>query len=194
MVTDLPTDQLKIWQEGNWEAKRYEYDLKHTDTVIDLGAYQGEFAQKIHDMYGCEVIAVEPTYAILGMGSKPWLTVINKAAWICEGSRIFYGNAYWTSTNIEHDGNPQLYECFDVNTILNREIALLKMNVEGDEYFILKHIFESGLYKNVRNFQIQFHQVKNYIPDFIGINNYLSKSYHRTWNVDWIWCNWQRND
>ncbi len=191
MVTDLPIEQLKIWQEGNWEAKRYEYDLKPTDTVIDLGAYQGEFALKIHEKYGCEVIAVEPTSAIMPIAHKPWLTVINAAAWIEDGTRQFGGRAYWTTSQIE---GTQVYPCFDVNKILNREIALLKINIEGDEMELLPHIFQRGLQKNIRNFQIQFHQIHGYLEDFLAITEILSITHHRTWNVDWIWCNWQRND
>lgn len=42
----LNTEQLAIWQEQNLEYKRYEYDIKTGEVVIDLGAYQGEWSQK----------------------------------------------------------------------------------------------------------------------------------------------------
>ncbi len=188
MVTDLPIEQLKIWQQGNWEAKRYEYDLKPTDTVIDLGAYQGEFALKIHEKYGCEVIAVEPTSAIMPIAHKPWLTVINAAAWIEDGTRQFGGRAYWTTSQIE---GTQVYPCFDVNKILNREIALLKINVEGDEYSLLWRMIQTGKIENIKNIQIQFHQIDNYENEYEQI--ILKETHHKTWGVDWIWENWEIN-
>ncbi len=187
MVTDLPIEQLKIWQTGNWEAKRYEYDLKPSDTVIDLGAYQGEFALKIHEKYGCEVIAVEPTSAITTLYGRPWLTIINEAAWIEDGQRQFGGSAYWTTSQIE---GTQVYPCFDVNKILNREIALLKINIEGDEYELIDHIY--GKLKNINNIQVQFHQIPDYKHKYLEIFDFLSHTHKQDWSVPFIWESWSK--
>jgi FkbM family methyltransferase len=194
MITDLPIEQLKIWQENDMEHLRYEYDLKPDDVVLDLGAYNGEFAQKIHDKYGCEVIAVEPTSAIMGLGNKPWLTVINKAAGtLASGDMIaFGGSAYWTSHFAEEIN--QSYPAFPLLSILNRDIALLKINVEGMEYGLLDDIIRNGCINSINNIQVQFHQTEGYKESYFDIVKNLIHTHHKTWGVDWIWENWKRND
>ena len=188
MVTDIPVDQLKIWTDGNMEAKRYEYFFYVDDLVIDLGAYQGEFAQKIYEMYGIRVLAVEPTTEILRLNGHSHITVIPKAAWIEAGTREFGGNAYWTSSTLEPT---QKYSCFDILDILASPVALLKINIEGDEYEVLNRILQSGVQNHITNFQIQFHQVTGYNILYHHLAEELSKTHEKTWGVDWVWENWK---
>ena len=42
------------------EQLRYNYDLNYDSTVMDLGAYKGEFSKKIYDKYQCKIFAFEP--------------------------------------------------------------------------------------------------------------------------------------
>lgn len=187
---DIPADQLKIWTEGNWEERRYGYKLYHDDLLIDLGAYSGEWAAKMYNKFDTRVIAVEPTSAITHLHRHPGITVINKAAWTHAGVRSFGGNAYWTSAN---EGiQDKTYECFNVMEILDQSVAILKINIEGDEYPILWNILFHGKQLNIDNFQIQFHQVGNYQEEYDGIVKILSQTHEKTWGIDWVWENWKR--
>ena len=53
-MVSLNKQSLKQWQDENLEHLRYEYDLKPEDYVIDIGSYQGEWANEIEKRYGCK--------------------------------------------------------------------------------------------------------------------------------------------
>lgn len=188
----LNETSLKKWQDDNLEHIRYEYDLKQTDAVIDLGAYKGEWAQEIYNRYGCNIIAVEPTEYIRDFKNG---TIINKAASTHNGKMQFGGRAYYSS--IFEPGDHE-YECIDINTTIEQypEIALLKINIEGAEYDVLSHIIGAGLHKLIKNIQVQFHQIGGvpYEIWYKEISNKLSKTHSLTWQYPYCWENWKRKD
>ena len=139
-------------------------------------------------MYGVRVLAVEPTTEILRLNGHSHITVIPKAAWIEAGTREFGGNAYWTSSTLEPT---QKYSCFDILDILQNPVALLKINIEGDEYEVLIGYFSPDYKKQITNFQIQFHQVTGYNILYHHLAEELSKTHEKTWGVDWVWENWK---
>jgi FkbM family methyltransferase len=183
----LNENSLAAWQHGNLEHIRYEYDLKPASIVIDLGAYQGEWATEIHARYGCQVIVVEPTEYIRDF---KYGLIINKAAGTHEGKMSFGGRAYYSSAF--EDGDHE-YECTDINPLLESfpKIDLLKINIEGSEYLLLDHIISSGLHARVINFQIQFHQIAGvpYQKWYEEISKQLSLTHKLTWHYPYCWEN-----
>ena len=73
------------------------------------------------------------------------------------------------------------------------EVALMKINIEGSEYPLLEHIIDTGLIKQIRELQIQFH---DFVPDAQSrmqeIQNRLSETHSPTWQYHYIWENWKR--
>lgn len=191
MRVTLNEESLSIWQSQNLEHLRYEYDLKPDDVVIDLGAYRGEWANEIRARYGCCVIAVEPTDSIDDYPCE----YIKKAAWTTDG-KLKFGGAYYYSSAFE---NPvREYECFDVNSLLKRfdGIALLKMNVEGAEYDLLKHIYRGGLMPRIRDLQVQFHLIEgeDSIMRYEVIENLLCETHSLAlFEYPFCWENWRRD-
>lgn len=189
MRVTLNEESQSIWQSENLEYLRYEYDLRLTDTVIDLGAYRGEWANEIRARYGCCVIAVEPTDSIDDYPCE----YIKKAAWTFDG-KLRFGGAFYYTSSFEH--SVREYECFDVNTLLERfdEIALLKINIEGAEYGLLNHIIDARLHKRIRNLQVQFHLIEDEpIEEMYGaIASKLRETHHLTFYYPFCWENWRR--
>ena len=189
MRVTLNEESQAIWQQQSLEHLRYEYDLRPTDTVIDLGAYRGEWANEIRARYGCCVIAVEPTDSIDGYPCE----YIKKAAWLFDGKLRFGGAFYYTSA---FEDQTHEYECFDVNSLLSRfdEIALLKINVEGAEYDLLDHIIAEGLHERIRNLQVQFHLIEG--EDSLSrcgiIHEHLSRTHKVQWSYPFCWESWRR--
>lgn len=184
----LNPDSLAIWQEQRLERLRYEYDLNPESIVIDLGAYQGEWANEIHARYGCEVTVVEPTEYIRDYQHGP---IINKAAGTHNGKMSFGGRAYYSS--IFEPGDHE-YECVDVNGIIEQYpvIDLLKINIEGAEYNLLEHIIGANLHTRIKNIQVQFHQIAGlpYELWYKEIADKLSKTHSTTWQYPYCWENW----
>lgn len=185
----LNENSLAIWQTQRLEHIRYEYDLQATSAVIDLGAYQGEWANEIHARYGCHIIAVEPTEYIRGFQHG---RIINKAAGTHNGKMSFGGRCYYSS--IFEPGDHE-YECFDVNELIEScaEIDLLKINIEGSEYDLLQHIIGAGLHTRIKNIQVQFHQIEGvpYKLWYEQLSKDLNITHSLTWHYPFCWESWQ---
>jgi len=192
MICDIDPAANAFWIANQMEQKRYEYELTPDELVIDLGAYQGEFSRLIHDRYGCQVIAVEMTEAANSLIHCPWCTLIKKAASIDYLPLKFGGNSYYT-THME-PGN-QVYDCFDIMDLMHQSIGLLKINVEGMEWAIMRRILDMNAAKYVKYLQIQFHKL-NEMSDaaYMLIHDELTKTHSLMWRVPYVWESWKRND
>lgn len=188
MITDIDPATNAFWIANNMEGKRYDYDLMPDDTIIDLGSYTGEFAMNIHNKYGCQVICVEPTSAANHLSVYPWATVINAAASVDNIPMKFGGAFYYTSA---YEPGDTEYPCFDVLELLDKEIGLIKMNVEGLEYVLMSRILSSGLQNRIKYFQIQFHKIDNRVDlNYAHIAKDLMKTHELMWRVPFCWESW----
>lgn len=187
-VTLNETSQSE-WQRDNLEHLRFEYDLHEDDVVLDVGAYRGEFAEAIYRRYHCRLIVVEPTDSIVGFELG---TVIHKAAWVHPGVIRTGGQFYYTSQYEEGAGE---YPCIDINPLIASlpEISLCKINIEGAEYELLKHIIGAGLHHKIRNFQVQFHQIEGEPFDewYQSIAAALSETHDVQWKYPFCWESWR---
>lgn len=163
------------WVEKGLEKRRYEYDLKPEDYVIDIGSYKREWADEIEKRYGCKPECFE--------------ALDNRAAWIEDGVVMMGGAYYYTS--VYGDGKQQ-FKCVDIAPYLNREVALMKINIEGGEYLLLNYIMKKGLHLNIKNIQVQFHMVEGVEWErwYKDISTELSKTHKLTWRYPFVWENW----
>lgn len=169
---------LAEWQDKNMEHLRYEYDLKPSDKVLDIGSYRREFADEIIRRYGCTVECFD--------------ALDNRAAWLYNGTLSMGGEYYYTSL-FDKGTKQQEFKCVDISPYLQEEIALCKINIEGGEYELLSYIIGLGLHVNVKNFQVQFHQVDGISAgSYVEIANDLTKTHTRTWGLSYVWENWER--
>lgn len=171
---------LKEWQDRNLEYLRYEYDLKQSDLVIDIGSYRREFADAITKKFGCKVECFD--------------ALDQRAAWINDGTIELGGQFYYTS---QFDTtNKQTFRCVDIAPYLNNEVALCKINIEGMEYVLIQYIIETGLIKNIKNLQVQFHLIDGDDNDLVyqTLAKQLRKTHSLTWQYPFVWENWKRND
>lgn len=176
MIT-LNKESLKQWQEENLEHLRYEYDLKPDDYVIDIGSYRREWADEITKRYHCKVECFD--------------ALDNRAAWTYDG-KIKMGGAFYYTSMFSDEINSE-FNCVDIAKFLNEEVALMKINIEGGEYLLLNYIIEKGLHKNIKNLQIQFHEVEGmeYELAYKMLVSELSKTHKLTWHYPYVWENWK---
>lgn len=160
------------WVEKGLERLRYEYDLKPDDLVIDIGSYIGEWSNGIFLKYGCKPVEFDP--------------LVNYAAWIYDGRLKFTGAFYYTEPDI--NGHAE-YNCIDINRELRgKQIALLKMNIEGGEYTLLPYMIKGGIIEQIENLQVQFHLG----GDYEAVEKELTKTHTLTWRYPFVWENWKR--
>lgn len=192
MKVGLDENSQAIWQQLNLESRRYEYELSKDDLVVDVGAYRGEWSTQIYSRFGCDIIMIEPGPWIDGF---PIGELINKAASDHDGF-VSFGGAYYYSS--EFEGGDQKYPCFDIKSFMEEhdEIALMKINIEGGEYAVMKRIIEFNLQARVKNFQIQFHTIVDqpYELWYEEIMQILSHTHYPTYRYPYCWENWRRLD
>ena len=98
-------------------------------------------------------------------------------------------------TNITKEGlECEVKEFFSVLSNLDiKNIDLIKVNIEGGEYPLLKHIVNRNELGIIDEYQIQFH---NFIEGAETKRNFLitelRKTHKRTWCYKFVWENWKK--
>jgi hypothetical protein len=115
----------------------------------------------------------------------------NRAAWV-KDMRLKFGGQYYYTSMVE-PGNTW-YNAVDIAPYLQKETAVLKINIEGAEYVLLQYIISKGLHKNIRNLQVQFHLIEgqNCEELYSLIASALSETHELTWRYPFVWENWRR--
>lgn len=165
-------------QTGFKEATRYDYDLRPSDTVIDIGSYRREFAEEIIKRYDCKVECFD--------------ALDNRAAWLYDGKLAMGGNYLYTSIFAENVDKE--YWCVDIAKFLQSEVALVKINIEGGEYQLIDYIIETGCIRNIKNLQVQFHYVAgaDSEKEYQLLAKRLTMTHKLTWRHPFVWENWER--
>ncbi|MDE3028986.1 MAG: FkbM family methyltransferase [Paracoccaceae bacterium] len=186
------------------ETLRLDYpNLSETSIVFDLGGYKGDFSAQIFEKYGCFVYLFEPhpefyEACVERFKSNDKVIPINAGLSNVAGSFYLSDSVDGSSfLNAERDGKPtikcEVRELFAVLEELDVEhIDLMKINIEGGEYPLLKHIVDLNKTALVDTYQIQFH---NFIEDAVSQRDFivegLSKTHERTWCYEFVWENWK---
>jgi FkbM family methyltransferase len=188
----------------NGEAKRTDYPELGPDSIVfDVGAFKGEFADRIHNKYGSLVYCFEvaPEF-IVGLNNK---YKDHEKVWVYQ-----HGLGDKTANfNIRHAQNATSIfgqeqnkkgeaEVIAMSEFMAKEmkddqmIDLIKINIEGPEYDLVDHMIDTGIVKRFRNIQVQFH---NFVPDaearLTSIREKLKETHDQVWNYDFVWESWR---
>ncbi len=186
------------YRDGGDQQLRYNYDLKASDLVFDVGAYEGQFAEEIAKRFGSKVEAFEPVAVYAEIARK------RTAAFPSVRVHSFGLARASGQSSISIDGLASSRSGKDLKTVIgefkdvvevcrdSNEIALMKINIEGDEYEVLPALMDAGLMTRIRELQVQFHLFK---PGDKGryhvIKERLEKTHDLTWRYPFIWENWR---
>lgn len=70
---------------------------------------------------------------------------------------------------------------------------LIKLNIEGGEYAVLKKLIDSGLICKFKHIQVQFHlNVPNARKKYKELVKQLRHTHTRQWCYPFVWESWQR--
>lgn len=196
---------LEAWYEADkQESLRFKYPLTSNSIVFDLGAFTGDWAIKIYDLYKCTVHCFEPVQHIfdelkLKTEAYPSIILHNFAVSNINEQRTIYINKDGSGFYLIDKSSPEnviVKSIIDIIKDLNiNKIDLMKFNVEAEEYNILESMITNNLISIVDNFQIQFHRdVENYHERRINIQAALNKTHKLTYNFDYVWENWEKNN
>jgi len=191
------------------ETLRLNYPNLNKDSVVfDLGGYIGEFAEKIHDKYNCNVYIFEPHPKFYEVCKEkfiknPKIKVFNYGISYKDENLMLYdekdGSSIFSSSLISSTQKSKTIKTkfIDYLKIVKKldinKIDLMKINIEGGEYPLLEHIIKNKKLNFVDNYQIQFH---NFIDKAVEKREYiiqhLKKTHNRNWNYEFVWENWEK--
>jgi len=205
-ITYFDKESLDRWfvDEGD-KNHRLNYDLNENSIIFDVGGYEGDWANDVFDKFGCYIYVFEPVkkyyeYIVNRFRNNDKVKVFNVALSNIDGDASITHNT--ASSSMFIDGlNKEDIKLKNLNTFLNEEklndknIDLIKINIEGGEYDLLDNMIECGSHKKFNDIQIQFH--KNIIPDWDNRRNYireeLIKTHELTYDYSFVWENWEIN-
>ncbi len=178
-------------------------DLDETSTVVDAGAFIGEWAGAIEQRYGASVIAFEPgpMYVAemrrrLGDGTKVRIVPVGLGARDQRASLELEGPGSRVVDTHGSDDAAEI-EIRDVAAVLSElgveRIDLLKVNIEGGEYDVLDRLADTGWLERVDDLLVQFHE---WYPGAPGrrrrIRRRLAETHDEVWDYPWVWERWTR--
>lgn len=185
------------------ENLRYEYPLTKDSIVIDAGGYEGNFARLIGERYGCRVFVYEPIKEFFDaikkrLAANPNITVLNCAIGATERKETFGVKGDMTGIACTSNNREEEVQIVAIDQVLgllagtDKQVDLLKLNIEGMEYEVLEALLERGLTHRFTNIQVQFH---GHIPqaerrrDYI--KNLMLMNHKITWDAEWVWTNFE---
>ena len=192
----------KWFEDNNVERFRLDYALNDTSIVFDVGAYLGDYAEAIHQKYGCCVYSFEPVplfYTECARRFSHNSSIICLNYGLSSESGWFEIELDSNASSLKKAGSANLTQLVQVRSITEvfaelglNKIDLIKINIEGGEFDLLPAIIDSGLIKQVNCLQIQFH---NFIEDAVVkrrlIRKSLEKTHREMWNYEFVWESWE---
>lgn len=183
------------------KSLRLNYDLDRHSMVFDLGGYEGQWTSDIVSKYGCSVHVFEPVAEfadriVQRFHPNPKITV-HKYGLASENNTArltMDDDASSAFTAGEHSTEIRLVKAADFFSQHHiTTVDLMKINIEGGEYDLLEHLIESGLIANIKNIQVQFHDLVPNAPQRMRkIQSELEKTHLLTYQYPFVWENWER--
>jgi len=161
-----------------WGRHHFMDILDENSIVFDIGANTGEVTQFILDKYNCNMSLYEPNrYLIDGLKNrfKQYKNVtINNIliSHIISKDIQFYIDEIDTLSSIfKHDTMKSIKDVISINSTTieeemkkyNKDIDLIKLDVEGMEYQILKHM-KPEVMRRIKQFHVEYHMYANQFP------------------------------
>lgn len=173
------------------ESHRYIYPLTPDSLVIDAGGYEGNFANIIHEKYGCTVLVLEPVPVFCDaikarFINTPGIKVLNVGLGP-ETKKEFFGiqgGLTGIANGSDHKVQVQLISptaLLELPWCAGRTVALLKLNIEGLECDVLDAVLDAGIECRFEHIQVQFHSVIPFAAQRrAGIRNRLLMNFRLT--------------
>lgn len=187
----------------------HAHDLDAGSVVLDIGGYDGEWAEKVHRKYGCQLHIFE---VLPGLHKKirerfdgvsdvtlhPWGLLdreTRETVYVRGPGTTIYPDS--PDRNAPMDSREVRMR--DVSEVLSElghdEFDLVKINIEGGEYSLLPRLIDTGDHRRCRQLMIQYHE---WIPGAYWqrwkITRALRKTHRRVWSYPFIWEKWERRE
>jgi len=193
---------VEKWFKDNGDyTHRLNYNLNKDSVVFDLGGYEGWFSDQINNKFGSRIFCFEPIKHYATVIQEKFInfkniSVLPIAISTKNGKDIISVDGDTSSMHIK-TGKLIEIDCNTLDKIMQdyniNYIDLIKINIEGEEYSLLKYMLKNNLIIKCNNIQVQFHKVENYESEYKYIKTELEKTHHLTYNYPFVFENWEKN-
>lgn len=188
------------------EGLLYDAEIDANSTVLDVGAYIGEWAQEIAGRYDPTLLCFEPDprnfrqlaaraannpklrafeYGLGDSDLRPRMALQHMGSSIFDDN-VDAGQADWADVEIRDI--QRAWRELDLD-----RVDLMKINIEGAEFPLLERMARTGLLDRVDTYLIQFHE---WHPGAYRrrkrIRRELAKTHRLEWDYHFIWEKWVR--
>lgn len=193
----------KWWADGGDDKFRFNYDIGKDSIVLDVGGYEGQWADEIFSRFNCNIFIFEPVPSFAdrirerfksndmirifsyGLGGSTRSEPLNVCA---DGSSLF-----GKRNNSEKIDIVDVESWIKNNVPQHKHISLMKINTEGGEYELLDRLIETKAVNYIENIQVQFHKIaKDSRSDMEKIQKKLITTHEPTYQYEFVWENWRR--
>lgn len=183
------------------ETLRVTYPLSSDSVVFDIGGYLGDWCNEITKKYDCHVYVFEPVPEYYGkivsrFSNNPKVKVFNFGLGNRDESLnitlLNDGTSTYKSEGVTIPIQLKDIVAFSSKQGINR-IDLLKVNIEGGEYVLLRQMLAYGMIQKCTDIQVQFHNfVKNAALLRESIRKELEITHKLTYDYPFVWENWRQ--
>jgi FkbM family methyltransferase len=183
-----------------------DFELDEQGTVLDVGAYVGDWAEKVENRYHPAAIhCFEPAPGGLdqirrrhadndrvhihpyGLGDRDQTASLALAG---PGSSIYTDETPFGLVDVDIRDVAEVLDELGID-----DADLLKVNIEGGEYDLFDRLIEIDALPRFRLVLIQFHEWHpNAYARRRRIRRALRKSHEEVWGYSWVWELWRRVD
>lgn len=186
-----------------------EGPIKANGVILDVGAYNGEWAAQMRSRHDAFVHVFEPNPQLVDVlrrqfADDPKVEVhpfglAGRNSTSCMSIAGMGSSVYSDSPAALMGGTHVDIELRDVKEVFDelnlQEIAMLKVNIEGGEYDLLDRLFACGLQARCDRIRVQFHE---WYPDARRLRKRIVRDLARThepeWSYPFVWESWRRLD
>lgn len=150
------------------ESLRYEYPLTKDSIVWDCGGFEGNFAAEITRKYGCRVIIFEPFpnnfHKIAKRFSENKDILVMPVAIGATDEDVVTLWERGDSSGAYAGVGGFACDCVQLSVVklsnkVDEDIDLIKLNIEGMEYEVLRAMIDNSIVTKFRHIQVQWHFV-----------------------------------
>jgi FkbM family methyltransferase len=190
----------KWYRENRENSLRFIYPLSSESTVFDIGGFRGNFVREIVARYDPYVCVFEPVpqffeQLVAEFATNPKVKVCDyglsdidstsQMALADEGSTIYMTGGMRTMVRLR-----------DIQSVVRElginRIDLIKINIEGGEYKLLRRMLETELVSICQDIQVQFH---SFYPNSQKLRSEIRSALERThcitYDYPFVWENWK---
>jgi FkbM family methyltransferase len=179
-----------------------DYPLTDESIVLEVGGYRGDWVGEILTraypskpmVYVFEPVREFYKSIVERFSDTPNVKALNVALSVFTGPARIFRSA--DSSSMHHETFDEDVEVMDVLEFFNQHkienVDLMSVNIEGDEFYLIPRLIETGQISRIRNLQIQFHLCR---PDAAErrdqIREQLFKTHIEEFCYPFVWEGWK---